>query len=581
MIDANTNTALSSVFAEELARCGVKLAVVSPGSRSTPLAIALYRQVGIEVRVVLDERSAGFFALGAAASGSEPVVLLCTSGTAAANYHPAVAEADLSAVPLIILTADRPPELRDIGAGQTIDQIKLFGSAVRWFSEVGTHEADDSGLLHLRATACRAYWEAAGQPRPGPVHLNVAFRDPLDPTHVAGSVTATDPLAIEGRPERPLTAVAPFRPSPNADEIARINHLVASAHRVLIVAGRQDDPSLRQPVTDLAARIGAPILAEPTSQLRLGPHDRSHLISDYDKVAGRLLAGDENPDLLPDLVIRIGETPTSRNLRTWLAGLGDVSQMVIDPFFGWYEPSRIAELIIRAGPSELLDVIAPSHDGESARNSEPGPVDQAYLSDWIAASEGTGSLKGQAAPGQGNDEDRVTPANIHRALGSSYRDGDLVYTASSLAIREQETFLPGSDFDVLFFSNRGANGIDGVIASGIGAAHATGRATTIVTGELGFQHDLGSLALLGESPVPVRIVIINDNGGRIFSRLPQKASMPADEFEVLMSAPGKLDIKAAAELFRSPYLRISSAAELLPSLASQRTGLIEVVLERD
>jgi 2-succinyl-5-enolpyruvyl-6-hydroxy-3-cyclohexene-1-carboxylate synthase len=566
----NANTALCSVFAEELARCGVRLAVVSPGSRSTPLAVALYRQAGIEVEVVLDERSAGFFALGAAEAGSTPVVLLCTSGTAAANYHPAVAEADLSAVPLIVLTADRPPELRGIGAGQTIDQIKLFGSAVRWFSEVGSHDADDTGLLHMRASACRAFATAAGQPRPGPVHLNLPFRDPLDPTPVAGAVSATDPLAIEGRPDGPLTSVACSRPSPDRGEMDRIAALVESAGRVLILAGRQYDPALRQPVAGLAARLGAPILAEPTSQLRLGPHDRSRVVSAYDALVSRLLAGDALPDLLPDLVIRVGETPTSKNLRIWLSGQRSVRQIVLDPLFGWYEPSRTADLIVRAGPVELL---------ASLERSGPGAGNPEYVEAWIEAgrhSAGSGAFETTSGP---SGPEPVSAAGIHRSLGWSHRDGELVYTSSSLAIREQESFLPGSDADVLFFSNRGANGIDGVIASGIGAARSTGRPTTIVTGDLGFQHDLGSIALLGASPVPVRVVVVNDNGGRIFSRLPQKKSMPAEEFETLMRTPGDLQIEAAAALFSHPYRKIADPADLSPVLETQRTGLIEIVLD--
>ena len=184
---------------DELARCGVREAVISPGSRSTPLALALWREPSIEARVIVDERSAGFFALGAAQATGRPTAVLCTSGTAAANLHPAVCEADESAVGLIVLTADRPPELRGIGAGQTIDQLKLYGSAVRWFCEVGTHDADDAGLLHFRSVACRAYWTAAGDPRPGPVHLNVPWRDPLGPEPRPGEVTASSPLALEGR----------------------------------------------------------------------------------------------------------------------------------------------------------------------------------------------------------------------------------------------------------------------------------------------------------------------------------------------------------------------------------------------
>src|SRR5919106_422817 len=208
MDPTNRNSALASAMVEELARCGVRDAVLAPGSRSTPLALALWREPAIQTRVIVDERCAGFFALGAAQATGAPVAVLCTSGTAAANLHPAVCEADEAAAPLIVLTADRPPELRGIGAGQTIDQLKLYGSAVRWFCEAGTHEADDARLLHLRSIACRAFAVAAGDPRPGPVHLNVPWRDPLGPEPRPDDVTATSDLARDGRDAgRPLTVV--------------------------------------------------------------------------------------------------------------------------------------------------------------------------------------------------------------------------------------------------------------------------------------------------------------------------------------------------------------------------------------
>jgi 2-succinyl-5-enolpyruvyl-6-hydroxy-3-cyclohexene-1-carboxylate synthase len=195
----NRNTALATAMVEELARCGLRHAAIAPGSRSTPLALALWRHPAIEARVFVDERCAAFFALGAAQAEGLPAAVLCTSGSAAANLHPAIVEADEAGVPLIALTADRPPELRGIGAGQTIDQLKLYGSAVRWFCELGTHEADDAGLLHFRSVACRAYAAARGEPRPGPVHLNVPWRDPLAPVSRPRDVTATTELALAGR----------------------------------------------------------------------------------------------------------------------------------------------------------------------------------------------------------------------------------------------------------------------------------------------------------------------------------------------------------------------------------------------
>src|SRR3954451_12651782 len=244
----NANTALASAFVEELARCGVRHAVLSPGSRSTPLAVALERQPAIDLTVIVDERSAAFFALGAAQATRTPVAILCTSGTAAANFHPAICEADEAGVPLIVLTADRPPELRGIGAGQTIDQLKLYGAAVRWFCEVGTHEADDEGLLHFRSVACRAYWTAAGDPRAGPVHLNVAWRDPLGPEPRPGDVTAESALALQRRDGRPLTTVPPAPPTPAEELVEALFERLRAAPRGLIVAGRMLPPGAAEAI---------------------------------------------------------------------------------------------------------------------------------------------------------------------------------------------------------------------------------------------------------------------------------------------------------------------------------------------
>ena len=351
---------------EELARCGVRGAVVSPGSRSTPLALALWRQPSIEVQVVLDERSAGFFALGTALATGAPAVALCTSGSAAAHLHPAVVEADEASVPLIVLTADRPPELRGIGAGQTIDQLKLYGDAVRWFCEVGTHDADDEGLLHFRSVACRAFATAHGDPRPGPVHLNVPWRDPLAPIPVEGDVIATDPLALEGRGERPLNAVAsaPVIPAPALlDELAE---RIAEAPRGLIVAGRQPDLDLGGAVGALAEAAGYPVLAEPTSQLRWGPERPASLVSSYDLIARERPAG-----LEPELIVRFGDMPTSKALRLWLAAIPGLRQIVVDPHGDWKEPTRRAETVLRADPAALAEGLSERLKASAGRGGSP------------------------------------------------------------------------------------------------------------------------------------------------------------------------------------------------------------------
>jgi 2-succinyl-5-enolpyruvyl-6-hydroxy-3-cyclohexene-1-carboxylate synthase len=557
----NRNTALASALVEELARCGLRHAVLSPGSRSTPLAVALWRQPAIEVSVIVDERSAGFFALGAAQATRRPVAVLCTSGTAAANLHPAVAEADEAAVPLLILTADRPPELRGIGAGQTIDQLKLYGSSTRWFCEVGTNDADDDGLLHYRSVACRSYAAARGEPRPGPVHLNLAFRDPLAPVEVEGDVTATNPLALEGRGDRPLTAVPHSSSAPEQALLDELAERIGSAPRGLVLAGRQTDPALRDPVMRLAEAAGYPVLAEPTSQLRLGPHDKRLLVSSYDAIA-RIGAG----SLAPDLVIRFGDMPTSKPLRQWIAGLPECRQLVVDSGFGWNEPSNRAEIVVRAEPGPLATGIAERLSGEGS-------------ADWRQAWSEAERVAREAIAEQLGAISEPSEPGLQAALGAALRDGDLAYTASSMPIRDQETFMPAGEADVLFLCNRGANGIDGLVSSGIGAAHASGRPTVIVTGDLGLLHDVGGLAALRDVSNPVRIVVVNNDGGGIFHFLPQEESMPADEFEALLGTPRGIDVKRAAELFGIEHRRIDGLDRLTEALAAG-TGLIEVPVDR-
>jgi 2-succinyl-5-enolpyruvyl-6-hydroxy-3-cyclohexene-1-carboxylate synthase len=560
MDSTNANTALASAFAEELTRCGLRHAVLSPGSRSTPLALALWRQAEIETTVIVDERSAAFFALGTAQASGVPVAILCTSGTAAANYHPAVCEADHAGIPLLVLTADRPPELRGIGAGQAIDQLKLYGSSVRWFCDAGTHEADDEGLLHYRATACRAFAAARGEQRPGPVHLNFAFREPLAPSPEEGAVTATDPLALTGRGDRPLTAVTPIDVEPSQFLLDEVAKHIAEADIGVIVAGRQLDPELREPLAHLARVAGFPILAEPTSQLRCGPHDRSYVVTAYD-----LLLRDERfrETASPDLVLRFGEMPTSKPLRSWLAESG-ADQIVVDPLGDWNEPTRRAAALLRADPTELAS-------GWAARLGEARPAPAMWLQAERSARE--------AIEAELTSSDALTEPGLQLALGAAYRDGELVYTASSMPIRDQEAFLPSTAAGATFLCNRGANGIDGLISSGIGAAHATGKPTTIVTGDLGLLHDIGGLVALRDVSTPVRIVVIDNDGGGIFHFLPQEQALDNEEFEALLGTPRGVDVAKAAALFDLPHRKLESFAELPKALAAG-TGLIEVKTDR-
>ena len=549
-------------MAEELARSGVERAVISPGSRSTPLAVALWRQSGIEVSVILDERSAGFFALGTALATGRPAAVLCTSGSAAANLHPAVVEADEAGVPLIVLTADRPPELRDIGAGQTIDQLKLYGDAVRWFCEVGTHEADDDGLLHFRAVACRAYATALGDPRPGPVHLNVPWREPLAPLVQEGAVTATDPLALEGRRDGPLNAVSAVAPRAEEALLDRLAERIESAPRGLIVAGRQLDPGLAEPVAALAAAAGYPILAEPTSQLRRGPHDRSLIVSTYDHVARDRPAG-----LEPELIVRVGDLPTSKPLRQWLAAIEDLEQIVIDPVGEWREPTRRADTIVRADPGatarSLTERLSRLRPGASAVAGSP------FASGWLDADAAVRA----AVDGHLGDLDELSEPGVWAVLGEALRDGDSVFAASSMPVRDLEAFLRPGPEGVRIAANRGANGIDGLVSTAAGLAAGSGARTWAVLGDLALFHDLGGLAAARRVP-DLRLIVIDNSGGGIFHFLPQAEAMPEAEFEELLGTPSGLDPADAARLFGLDVEIPEGPAELAEALAGDARMIV-------
>jgi 2-succinyl-5-enolpyruvyl-6-hydroxy-3-cyclohexene-1-carboxylate synthase len=560
MIDAtNRNTALASALVEELARCGIRRAFLSPGSRSSPIALALDREVAIELTVILDERVAGFAALGAALATGEPAIVACTSGSAAANLHPAVAEADQAGVPMILLTSDRPPELRGIGAGQTIDQIGLYGTAPRWFCEVGTNEADDTGLLHLRSTACRAHGEAmSGR---GPVHLNLAWRDPLGPDPCPEDVTAGDPLALDGRSlGRPLTVAIDSR-APDEDLLAALSLAVERAERGVIVAGRLTDDGLSASLVELAELAGLPILAEPTSQLRFGRHDRSAAIAAYD-----LISRSRPPSLEPDLVLRFGDMPTSKPLRAWLA-TSDADQIVIDPPGRWNEPSRRAGAFVRADAGAVIAGIC----------SRIPQAEAGWKQGWVDA-EAAAQRAIDAVLSDAGDAGLNEPG-VQRLLGDIYGEGERVLLASSMPIRDAEAFLAGSDAEVRFHANRGANGIDGLVATGSGIALASGDPTWIVLGDLALAHDLGGLAAATSVDTPIRIVVVDNGGGGIFDFLPQAAQVEPSRFADLFTTPANLEVERVAGLFGLPYVRVEDEAALSGLGAVDRV-LAHVPVER-
>jgi 2-succinyl-5-enolpyruvyl-6-hydroxy-3-cyclohexene-1-carboxylate synthase len=516
----NRTYAPVQAFVEELVRCGMRHAVTSPGSRNAPLTLTLAAQPELEAVSVLDERSAGFFALGMAKATGQPVAVTCTSGTAAANLHPAVVEAWEARVPLIVLTADRPPELREVGAGQAIDQIKLYGSAVKWFVEVGTHAPRRETAIHHRALACRAYWTAAGD-RPGPVHLNFPLREPLAP-----EPEPLDAADWQGRPDgRPWTELREHTSAPHADDVQELAARIAAEPRGAIVCGPTSE-QIAESAARLAAACGWPLLAEPTSGVRCGPHDRSHVIAHYDVLlrVDRFAA-----EHAPGLLLRVGDMPTSKPLRAWAA---EAPQVVLDPHGAWHEPTRRAELLLRAAAAPTLDALAAAVEMRAPRREAD------WLASWRAADA-------QVPPALAAAPDPFEP-KVLAALEPELPDGAIVWVSSSMPIRDVEAYFPQSPKRLRFLSNRGANGIDGVVSSAAGAALATGAPAWLLTGELALLHDFGGLLAARRAGADLHIVCLNNGGGGIFDFLPVAAHADAALYEEHVATPAAVDLQTLA-----------------------------------
>jgi 2-succinyl-5-enolpyruvyl-6-hydroxy-3-cyclohexene-1-carboxylate synthase len=550
MIPINRTYAPLQAFADELARCGMRRAVTCPGSRNAPLILALAG--ALECTSVIDERSAGYLALGMAKASGRPVAITCTSGTAAANLHPAVAEAYEARVPLVVLTADRPPELREVGAGQAIDQLRLYGSAAKWFVEVGNHEPSRETAVHFRSLGCRAYWTAAGG-RPGPVHLNFPLREPLAPAR-----EELDPAQWAGRPDgRPWVTLREHSSAPHADDVQRLAARVATTPRGAIVCG-PTTAEVADPLARLAAEAGWPVLAEPTSGLRCGGHDRSHVVAHYDLLLrSARFAGAH----APELVLRIGDTPTCKPLRDWLAG---APQVVVDEHAAWHEPTRTAEEVLVAAAGPACDALA------TALELRAPERDPAWLPSWREADA-------LVPPALADAPDPFEPKAL-AALEPALPDGALVWVSSSMPVRDVEAYFPTSPKAIRFLANRGANGIDGVVASAAGAALASGRPTWLLTGELALLHDLGGLLGAQRAGVKLTIVCLNNGGGGIFDFLPVAEHTQADLYERHIATPADVALERVAALAGLEHRRASTPDEV--RRASGRPGLVEVRTDR-
>jgi 2-succinyl-5-enolpyruvyl-6-hydroxy-3-cyclohexene-1-carboxylate synthase len=553
MIDIGLlNLRWAIALADGLVAAGLADLVLSPGSRSTPLALAFLRQPALRCHVILDERSAAFFALGIAKVSGRPAAVLCTSGSAAANWFPAVIEADAGAVPLLLLSADRPPELQGWGANQTIDQKHLFGRHVRAFYEPGAPDANFSPH-YAHHLAARAVSESCW-PLPGPVHLNLALREPLLPSAAASDwPTAT---------KRPTIQRAPARLLPDSGLIAHLADAMSGRPGAIICGAADYPPGFADAVTALARQLDCPILAEPLSNLRFGEHERHRLSVRYEAFL-------RNPSFVatypPQWLLRFGAFPVTRSLQNWLEGGATVletTQIVVTPDPRWPDPPHSASTILHACSLEACRAL---------RAAKPRPAPAA----WGAAfSQAESAVEAIATRYRALDsfEGALIPALLER-LPSGHR----LFCGNSMAIRDLDAFSGSSPKKLRLFGNRGASGIDGNLSTALGIA--TDGPCVALLGDLTAQHDLTALAAAGGRDLIV--VVFNNGGGGIFDYLPP-AALP--EFERAWLTPQNVDFAAAAQAFGVAYESAATLEHfrlaLARALEKGGTTLLEARIDR-
>lgn len=545
----NRNTLWASVLVETLVRSGVRQTVVSPGSRSTPLAMALAVHAGIEAIPVLDERSAAFFALGLAKQRLEPVVLLCTSGTAAANYFPAIIEASESGVPLLVLTADRPPELRACASGQTIDQLKLFGGYVNFFHEVGLPAATLGALRYLRQTVVHALGRTR-LPFAGPVHLNVPFRDPLPPIPDAAAAA----FAKEIDWETFLAQVAP--PEHTVAGVAE-PHLRPDVHGIIVVGPAQpgNAEEFAASVGEIARRLDWPVLADGLSPLRNHSAAVPNLVTTYDLVLRNAAAAER---LKPEVVLCIGGWPTSKVLRGWLQTSDAVTWLVSlrpdnrDALHGRTRQLALELSTLAAMLPEALD----ENGYQRMWSRYDGRARTALDARMMAMPE-------------------MFEGRVAGVLAQHLPEGTSLFVANSMPVRDVEYFWPPNARRARPFVNRGANGIDGTLSTALGIAHGAEQPAVLLTGDLALLHDTNGFLLRPKFNGGLTIVLINNRGGGIFEHLPVAQFDPP--FEEFFATPQEADFAKLAAAYGVEHVLVRDWAHLAGLVAKPPASGIRIL----
>ena len=536
-LPVSAQAAFVATLVDEWSRAGIEHAVVAPGSRSTPLALALAEDGRLRVHVVLDERSAGFLALGIGLASGRPAPVLTTSGSAPGHLLPAVIEAHQARVPMIVCSADRPPELHHVGAPQTTEQLRLYEGHLRWQADPGA--VGDLPAAAWRSLAARSVAEAVGGPSgPGPVHLNLAFREPL--------VARPGDMVPEGRAGGRPWHVVGGRAAATVPVTTGATALLSGRPGVIVAGAGIGDPG---PVFELARALGWPVLADPRSRCRSATAPKGAVVvAAFD---GVLRAPGIADRLRPEAVLRLGSPPASKVAAGWLAG-GE--HVVADPFGGWADPDRTAALTVTAEPEALC---------RSILGNGPTPGPDGWAAAWRSA-ESAAQAAIDDVLGRRTD---LTEPGVARCVTASLPERSTLVVASSMPVRDVEWFgSPAMAGRVL--ANRGVNGIDGTVSTALGVAAGTGTPTVALLGDLAFLHDSGGLLGARGRGVDCTFVVVDNDGGGIFSFLPPADLLAGDRFEQLFGTPHGVDLAALAAVHGIPTVRPESSAELSQALAA-------------
>ena len=566
MTAPNPSILWGRLIIDELAAQGVETAFVAPGSRSTPLVVAASAHEGIATSSILEERSCAFAAVGHAKRTARPVAIISTSGTAGANFHPAVIEADRSRTPLLVLTADRPTELHHIGANQTIDQRDLFGSAVRWNPTIPEPSPEPARQRALRNRVGRAVHRTR-TPRSGPVHLNVPFRKPLAPVDAEGEWSVAEHgERTEWRLEERDVTIAELESARQVDPTTfqRVQDAVEQARRPVIVLGSNPPGAGDRLGTTLEA-LGIPTFADPLSGARYTESaEDGPIIGGYDGWLASQRLERLDP---PDFVLRVGSRPTSKRLREYLEGAGG-PDVLIDSELGYRDPSLAAGTVIPGKPGPLLETLA---ETVSLRKTVP---------EWRQSVLAIESAYQTFL--DGHEDDLPVEGRIARLVIEEARGEAAIVVSNSMPIRDLDRFAPFSDQSLTVIGNRGASGIDGIVSSGLGVAAAHDGPTTILLGDLAFYHDLTGLLLAERLGVEATIVVINNDGGGIFHQLPIADYDPP--FTEQFKTPHGLTFEGVSDLYEVTHTpcEIGAFPERYRSAqATAGTSILEIATDAE